>query len=250
VLLDPHFLRPKLRLTALACRWVWQRRVADALTLLRDRSVGYEVLRWHSLSIGPCRTIIDVGAHVGTVAAALHLLYRPKRLLAVEANPALLSGLRQRFSDLRAVDVMGVALNDQAGVLPFIVQNFSAASSFFPLQAGYLASLGLPEGGQRIDVPARRLDDVAVEAGIESLDLLKLDCQGAELRVLRGAPNLLQRTRVVRTEVMFEPIYQGGALFQEVHALLRSHRFALVRLGDFGGIGDSIDQADALYRRH
>jgi FkbM family methyltransferase len=248
--IDPHFLRPKLRLTALACRWVWQRRAADALALLRDRSIGYEVLRWNSLPIGPCRTIIDVGAHVGAVAAALHLLYRPERLLAVEANPALLPGLRHRFSNVRSVEIVGVALNDQAGVLPFTVQNFSAASSFFPLQAGYLAAVGLPDGAQQIEIPARRLDDVAVEAGIESLDLLKLDCQGAELRVLLGAPGLLQRTRIVQTEVMFEPIYQGGALFHEVHALLRDHGFTLVRLGEFGGIGDRIDQADALYRRN
>ena len=184
------------------------------------------------------------------MAAALHLLYRPKRLLAVEANPALLPGLRHRFSSVSSVDVMGVALNDQAGTLPFIVQNFSAASSFFPLRAGYLAALGLPDEAQQIEIPARRLDDVAAEAGIDSLDLLKLDCQGAELRVLRGAPGLLQRTRFVRTEVMFEPIYHGGALFHEVHALLRSHGFTLVRLDDFRGIGDSIDQADALYRRN
>jgi len=247
--LDPHFLRPKVRLAALACRWVWQRRAADAFTLLRDRDVGYEALRWHSLSIGPCRTIIDAGAHVGKVAAALNLLYRPKRLLAVEANPALLPSLRHRFSELRSVDIMGVALSDQAGVLPFFVQNFSAASSFFPLRVGYLASLGLPEGAQQIEIPARRLDDVAVEAGIESLDLLKLDCQGAELRVLLGAPNLLKRTRTIQTEVMFEPIYHGGALFQEIHALLRSHGFRLVHLGDLGGTGDSIDHADAVYQR-
>ncbi len=248
--LDPHFLRPKLRLTALACRWVWQRRAADALALLRDRSVGYEVLRWHALPIGPCRTIIDVGAHVGAVAAALRLLYRPERLLAVEANPALLPGLRHRFSDVRSVEIVGVALNDQAGVLPFIVQNFSAASSFFPLQAGYLAALGLPDGAQQIEIPARRLDDVAAEAGIGSLDLLKLDCQGAELRVLLGAPNLLKRIRVIQTEVMFEPIYHGGALFHEIHALLRHHGFSLVHLGEFGDGGRGIDQADAVYRRN
>jgi FkbM family methyltransferase len=249
MILDPRHLRPKLRLTTLACRWVCQRRAVDALALLRDRSVGYEVLRWQPLPVGPCSTIIDVGANVGTVAAALHLLYQPKCLLAVEANPALLPGLRDRFSGVPSVKIASAALNDRAGVLPFIVQRFNAASSFFPLRAGYLASLGLPEGSQQIDIAARRLDDVAAEAGINSLDLLKLDCQGAELRVLLGAPDLLRRTRIVKIEVMFEPIYQGGALFPEVHALLRSHAFTLVRLGEFGGAGDGIDQADALYRR-
>ena len=41
--LDSHFLRPKLRLTALACRWVWQRRAADAIALLR--SYGFRLVR-------------------------------------------------------------------------------------------------------------------------------------------------------------------------------------------------------------
>jgi len=41
--LDPHFLRQKVRLTALACRWVWQRRAADAFALLHND--GFRLVR-------------------------------------------------------------------------------------------------------------------------------------------------------------------------------------------------------------
>lgn len=65
-----------------------------------------------------------------------------------------------------------------------------------------------------------RLDDVA-EA--DDCDFLKLDVQGAELLVLEGAPQTLETTLGLITEVNFLPIYKGQALFADVDIELRSH---------------------------
>jgi len=244
-----HFLLRKCRLAGYAARLGWAGRRADALKALRDRRLGYEAMAWSERVPGPCRTIIDAGAHSGQVSAALDLAFHPVRLLAIEANPALAAGLRARFAAQPQIHVAAVALAEQNGTLPFFLQNFDAASSLFPLREGYLASLGLPEGTRQIDVPARRLDEVAAEAGFDEVDLLKLDCQGAELRILQGARSLLPRIRHIYIEVTFEPIYTEGALFHEVHAFLRAAGFCLAHLGTAGSVHGNIDQGDALYVR-
>jgi len=63
-----------------------------------------------------------------------------------------------------------------------------------------------------------------------SVDLLKLDLQGAELHALRGATELLKRTCFVWSEMSFREIYSGQALFADVYHLLRAAGFMLVEI--------------------
>ncbi len=72
------------------------------------------------------------------------------------------------------------------------------------------------------EITTHRLDDI-VEA--QEVDYLKLDVQGAELDVLRGAENLLGRVVAVSTEVEFVPLYEGQPLFADVDTFLRQKGF-------------------------
>jgi FkbM family methyltransferase len=71
-------------------------------------------------------------------------------------------------------------------------------------------------------VSTRRLDDLAEVAGI---DFLKVDVQGAELDVIRGATRLLRDTVVIESEVEFLEMYKGQPLFGDIDAALRALGF-------------------------
>lgn len=77
-------------------------------------------------------------------------------------------------------------------------------------------------------VQTRRLDDLPDVAG---MDYLKVDVQGAELDVLKGAVSRLKTCLVVHAEVEFVPIYKDQPLFADVDAFLRSHGFLVHSLG-------------------
>lgn len=62
------------------------------------------------------------------------------------------------------------------------------------------------------------------------IDFLKLDVQGAELMVLRGARSSLRRTAVVHCEVEFSPIYRDQPLYPEIQTELAGHGYYLVDL--------------------
>jgi FkbM family methyltransferase len=74
------------------------------------------------------------------------------------------------------------------------------------------------------------LDEVALREELEAPDLLKLDTQGSELSILRGASHTLAQTGLVEVEVEFCQMYDGQPLFADVDVLLRSLGFELLYL--------------------
>lgn len=73
-----------------------------------------------------------------------------------------------------------------------------------------------------IPVQTKRLDDVEE---IKLLDYLKIDIQGGELAVFKGAKRLLGEAVCIQTEVSFVPLYQGQPTIGEVDCELRSQGF-------------------------
>lgn len=74
-------------------------------------------------------------------------------------------------------------------------------------------------------VQTRRLDDI-VE--VPPVDAMKLDVQGAELDVLRGATRQLETTLLIQSEVEFVPLYENQALYGDIDAFLREQGFLVL----------------------
>ena len=74
-------------------------------------------------------------------------------------------------------------------------------------------------------VEAIRLDTYCAQHEISSVDLLCMDVQGAELRVLKGLGEVLERVRYIITEIEITPLYYGQAIYAEVHGYLKASGF-------------------------
>ena len=108
-----------------------------------------------------------------------------------------------------------------------------------------------PLGEKRtVRVPARTLNALFDEAGIERVDLMKVDIQGAERQLIEGGRRALARVNALLMEVMFVPQYEGAADFEELHRLLRAEGFRLRGFSD-GRLGTdgTLAYADALFIR-
>lgn len=83
----------------------------------------------------------------------------------------------------------------------------------------------------RHPVTTVRLDDVE---GLDDIDFLKIDVQGAELMVFRNAPRLLARTLLIQSEVEFLHHYKNQPLFADVDIELRQQGFVFHTFDGFG----------------
>lgn len=240
------FLKRKIRLISFLTGRIPVHGASQWLRGLREREISYLSMDMAEFLPKCASTIVDVGAHAGLVADALDFLYMPSRLWVVEPNPAHGQGLEARFRGRSRVTIVKSCLGESSGEATFFVHEFDAASSLYACRTGHMASLGLSEGKRQVRVPMTTLREV-LPPELCVLDLLKLDCQGAELAVLKGAGEAIRRLRWIFCEVSFETIYEGAPLFGEVHEFLRNSGFELRRLGGFSGAGGSIQWADALY---
>jgi hypothetical protein len=111
-----------------------------------------------------------------------------------------------------------------------------------------------------VRVSVDTLSNQLQQAGVERVDFLKLDVQGAELSILRGAGEIFRRSVVgLEIEVEFLPLYHGQPLFGEVDAYVRSMGFELFELrptnwvysaGADRATRGQLAFADALYFRN
>jgi hypothetical protein len=79
------------------------------------------------------------------------------------------------------------------------------------------------------EIIVRRMDDVLQEMGVrvDGQTMLKLDTQGYELEVLKGAVGAMHAVGVIQAEMSFQPLYGGQPLFDEVYSYITSQGFTV-----------------------
>jgi FkbM family methyltransferase len=172
--------------------------------LLHGSSFDPAELNFLWASLEPGGFAIDVGANVGVYAVTAALRVGPAgRVIAVEADDDYVPRLRGNLerNDLANVEVVAAAAGPTDGEVELIIAADRAFSSIKPLVA-YRGA------GAARQVPQVRLDTLWHDAGEPAVGFVKVDVEGAELEVLAGAGELLERCRpalVVEVSSATEP---------------------------------------------
>jgi FkbM family methyltransferase len=196
------------------------------------------------------RTIIDGGANAGQFARAALMTYPDATLVAFEPLPDIANTLAKNLSDLGRATVVVSALGRESGTLTFHRNAYSLSSSALPLHDNHKAAFPKAIESETVEVPVGRIDDLLEPFTLEAPSLLKLDLQGFEIPALDGAPDTLAMVDYVLVETAFKPLYQGEALFPELHAYLKDRGFRFLRPLDVLEDPDgTIVQMDALFVR-
>lgn len=193
----------------------------------------YQLLKKPWLRAGEIGTVLDVGSNEGQFFRTARALFPDAAIFAFEPNPKLERPLRELLSPGRGDVFFGIACGEERATLPLHIPELAAASSL--LQASQVQLSDFPDlrAKQAIDVPVERLDDVlALEPPPRKPYLLKLDVQGYEMEVLRGAERTLEETAVIVCEVNLAPFYRGQATLDALYGFLRERGFKLVDIGE------------------
>jgi FkbM family methyltransferase len=191
---------------------------------LRDEHALHVVL---ATVLGVASNALDIGANEGAVLESIVRIAPNGRHIAFEPIPQLHRQLEERFP---TVDVRRAALSDTAGTATF------AHVIGAPAYSGLRERGDLPPTAsevQQIEVSTERLDDVLADGPVPRL--IKIDVEGAELSVMQGGIETLQRHRPF---VLFEHGAGGADVYgthpNDVFDLLSS---AQLRIFDLEGSG-------------
>ena len=223
--------------------------------LLRDRTLVHELprltphRRW--LQGRGIRTVVDVGGFVGSFAYAMRTILPEAQIYSFEPLDGNYEKLVRNLAPLGRFQAFHTALGERAGSIDFYQNEFSASSSALEMADLHRRAFPQTERQTKITVPVARLDDYLDRMTLEPPVLLKLDVQGYEAAVLRGAAQTLARVDVLTCELSFAELYAGQPLFDEMYALLAGQGFRFAGLLDSmaSPLDGSILQADGLFVR-
>lgn len=196
----------------------------NLLSLDDPYQVIQSLLRGHEVKVA-----IDAGASDGRISRRLLNIFPRSQVYAFEPNPIYRPVLSEFEGENKRFHPQYYALSDIESDIDLQVTESAGNTSLFT--PGPRLKMYQPEG-TRINhvekVRAVTLDHWAMEEKLSSVEFMKFDIQGAELMALKGAARLLSdSTLAIYTEILFNPLYEGGAIFSDIDQLLRKYGFVL-----------------------
>lgn len=180
------------------------------------------------------QVIFELGARDGADSVMLQQHYRPRQMIAFECNPDAVMLCRHNLAAYPDIRLVEQAVWDQDGELSFYSVRHSyvgeargnniGASSCFPDAGTFSQRLSQ----EKVTVPATRIDSFCATAGIERIDLVCMDVQGAHLHALRGFGEMLKTVRYIISEIETTPLYVGQPTLPETCSFLYDNGFRML----------------------
>ena len=166
----------------------------------------------------PGMVAFDVGANIGYFTLTFaSCVGKSGQVHAFEPTPTLADRLRLNaaLNCLRQIRVNQVAIAESSGIATLHLSDEDPeANSLYPMETGT----------PTVSVSRVALDTYVADAGVNRLDLMKIDCEGSELNVLRGGTRLLTGTSapVILVECNPASLSACGGTVSELCAQFRS----------------------------
>lgn len=175
------------------------------------------------------KVIFDVGCNQGLVTRKYRVKFPGAMIHSFEPLEDVANLARNLHCDDRKVVINNIALGEKSGVARFNRNAASDSSSLLETDVNRLPAnyKEINKTVNVIEVGIETLDEYCAKNGIAEIDILKLDVQGAELSVLKGAKRMLSegRIKLIYSEIYFLPFYRNQPLFEDIYEYLCSYNY-------------------------
>jgi FkbM family methyltransferase len=181
------------------------------------------------------QSIIEIGAYDGLDALSLHDYYQCP-VVSFECAPESIKKCRTLITQEQSIKLVEKAAWDVTQEIDFnYCPNHPSASSCYFFDYQTMANRDrttMPHMVKQypmkpIKVQAIRLDEWLRGVEIYQVDLICMSTQGSIMPVLKGLGSHLKNVKYIVTQVMYQRIYEGEALFPEVKAFMEDNGFTV-----------------------
>ncbi len=170
---------------------------------------------------------IDIGANIGAISLiAASRIGKKGRVYAFEPDINVLPRLRENvcLNDYKNIEIFNKAVSDSVSRIKFVNEGLSEVSHL---------AYSDNETVSVDSVKSVTLDDFVLTRKIKKIKMLKVDVEGAEMKVLLGAKKALSRTSYLLIEMNKNSLKYGYTFDQALNFIRRS-RFDVFMFSDSG----------------
>ena len=186
--------------------------------------------------------IIDVGANEGQFATMARFCWPKAEIVSSEPDPSAASKFINNHKFDKKIRLHQIALGSSDCKRVLNISENTAQNSF-------LQEIGLKSKKKKTTLVKIKSLDKVFKIKPKKIYLLKLDVQGFELEVIRGAKNILNQITFILVEISVAHMYENGAKIEDVWRLLRKAGFIYYSIVDQYRCVNSacIQQIDVLF---
>jgi len=198
--------------------------------------------------------IFDVGAHSGYVSKTFRDLFPTAEIYAFEPFEESFEILKENSASDPGIHVFNFGLSDRDGPQAFHSNLDSGTNSLLSTHESGAQTwrAGLFDTQKIIQAQFKTIDSVVAEMDIQKIDILKLDVQGAEHRVITGAADACKRgmIRLIYSEIITQPTYNDQKRFDEALAPFYNNSFDLYNMYNLNTTSEGrLRQIDAIFTK-
>ena len=171
--------------------------------------------------------LIDIGANRGNFTDHFFRTTKRNKALLVEPIPALAKALHDKYRANKEVLIVEKALSDnKRKSLFYVANNDGQSSSLSDIGERHLIASPDTVVVNSFELESQTLDNITSSIKYEKI-FLKIDVQGHELAVLKGAIETLKKVIAIHIEVSNQHLYDNDTLGFNVWSFLNDHGFVL-----------------------
>ncbi len=195
------------------------------------------------------KTVIDVGGGAGQFASKTRKLLPAATIHTFEAIPQSYEFIKNKFAGNSLHKVYNAVLSDRVEQVTFSISSNSGSSSLLEMADLHKNAYPKSSGIKQVEYTTTLLDSLIDATTLPQPLMLKLDVQGAELKVLGGAAKILSLAQLVFMEMSFSELYKGQPLFNEVANYMYERGFQIAGIENTSQspIDGSYLQCDAYF---
>lgn len=180
-------------------------------------------------------TIIDIGSNKGQFILLIEKIYPNKNIYSFEPIKEMIDKQKKFFAYKNNIIFHNVALGSSTTLKEFLITTRMDSSSFLKIVSDKNKSKNYDIVENR-NIQINTLDNLLINEKISHPVLIKIDVQGYELEVLRGANNLLKKTDYLLLEVSKNEMYQNQPIEKVIVEYLKNLNFDILKSNNWSKI--------------
>lgn len=176
-----------------------------------------------------CKTFMDVGANVGDwTDLFLRADGEPMQGVLIEPSRNAMARLQERFRGHSGISLVHAAASDETGEAVFSEEADAGETSS-------LVQSFSQSNANKVTVQLTTVDAEAAKAGLTEIDMLKIDTEGFDLHVLKGAKKMLSEGRIGILQFEYNtPWARAGSTLAAAISLLQGYGYQIFLLRSTG----------------